>query len=262
MHLQLAGSRCLAVQHRPLGPVRGGVLLFPALAEELNKTRRATALAAQAMAARGWAVLQVDWMGSGDSEGDFGDARWSTWLAQAAEARVWWAAQHPGRPQIAWGLRAGCLMASALDRQAPWDGQLWWQPVVKGQTHWQQWLRLKQAAGLAEGAAGSDMAALKAATARGEAVEIAGYTFAAEWVQGLVASELTPPHGPALWLEASSQQPPALLPATQALTERWGAAPLRVQAVTDRAPWAALELEDCPALVDASLAWWEAEWPA
>jgi exosortase A-associated hydrolase 2 len=252
----------LAVQHLPAQQVRGAVLMFPALAEELNKTRRATALAARAMAARGWAVLQVDWLGSGDSEGEFGDARWATWLSQAEEARAWWASQHPDVPMGAWGVRAGCLMASALDAQQAWDAQLWWQPVVKGASHWQQWLRLKQAAGLAEGGGGHDIASLKAATARGDTVDIAGYAFAAEWVKGLSASELAAPRGACLWLEASSQNPAALLPGSQSLLNGWALASVQSQAVSDRSPWAAQELEDCPRMVQASLDWWEATWPA
>ena len=261
LHLLLAGRRCFAVQHLPTRDVRGAVLMFPALAEELNKTRRATTLAAQAMAAAGWAVLQVDWLGSGDSDGDFAEAHWATWMNQAREARAWWSAQHAERPVFAWGVRAGCLMASALDQEQAWQGQLWWQPVVKGQTHWQQWLRLKQAAGMAEGDGGADMASLKAATARGEAVDIAGYAFAADWVQGLTGSELHPPRGPCQWLEASSQTPPTLLPASQALLARWEGHAVHAQALNDRAPWAAQELEDCPALTAASVAAWEASWP-
>jgi len=257
-HLVLAGARCLAVSHRPTGPVRGALLLFPALAEEMNKTRRATTLAAQAMAEQGLAVLQVDWQGSGDSEGDFAEADWAAWLAQATAARAWWAAQHPNHPLLAWGVRAGCLMASALDADAPWDGQLWWQPVAKGQTHWQQWLRLKQAAGLADG--GSERIRLEDVAQRGDPLEIAGYTFAPGWVQGLVASELKPPRGPTLWLEASRQTPPALLPASAAGLSRWNAPGLQARAVNDPAPWAVAELEDCPALTQASLDWWNTQW--
>ncbi len=258
-YLLLAGTRCLAVSHRPSGQTRGAVLLFSALAEEMNKTRRATTAAAQAFAAGGWAVLQVDWQGCGDSEGDFAEARWDNWLAQASDARAHWAALHPGLPLWAWGVRAGCLMASALDADAPWAGQLWWQPVIKGQSHWQQWLRLKQAAGMADGGA-VDVAALKTAAARGESVEIAGYTFSADLVRGLVAAELSAPRGPACWLEATSQSPAVLLPATQALLSRWAAPHVRAAALNDRAPWAAQELEDCPAMTQASLVAWEAPW--
>ncbi len=261
-HLTLAGSRCLAVQHRPVQAVKGALLMFPALAEELNKTRRATTLAAQAMARLGWAVLQVDWLGTGDSDGDFGDARWATWLAQAAEARTWWAEQHPGRPLLAWGVRGGCLMASALDRMQPWDGQLWWQPVSQGRAHWQHWLRLKLAAEFGQTSPRTDLNSLKAATGRGEPVDIAGYAFAAEWVEGLLASELAPPHGPCLWLEASSDPAAPLSPGTHTLVQRWADAPLQARAVHDRAPWASQELEDGAALGEASLQWLKSTWPS
>lgn len=260
-HLTLAGSRCLAVQHRPAQAVKGALLMFPALAEELNKTRRATTLAAQSMAGQGWAVLQVDWLGTGDSDGDFGDARWATWLAQAHEARAWWADQHPGRPLLAWGVRGGCLMASALDQVQPWDGQLWWQPVVKGQVHWQHWLRMKLATGLGEAEPRTDLRSLKAATARGEPVDIAGYAFAAEWVNGLLNSELAAPRGPCLWLETRADPSVELPPGVEATVQRWAGAPLKARAVHDRAPWASQELEDGAALQAASLQWLSNAWP-
>ncbi|MBK8384562.1 MAG: hypothetical protein IPL11_02315 [Candidatus Accumulibacter sp.] len=41
-----------------------------------NKSWRIVPLQARALATAGYAVLQIDLMGCGDSSGDFGDATW------------------------------------------------------------------------------------------------------------------------------------------------------------------------------------------
>src|SRR5690606_27532247 len=64
----------------------GGLLFLHPFAEEMNKSRRMVALAARAFASAGWAVLQVDLAGCGDSEGDFADADWQTWLDDVSHA--------------------------------------------------------------------------------------------------------------------------------------------------------------------------------
>jgi hypothetical protein len=62
-------------------------------------------------------------------------------------------------------------------------------------------------------------------------------------------------------LEATRQTPPALLPASAAGLARWNAPSLQARALNDPAPWAVAELEDCPALTQASLDWWNTQWP-
>ena len=47
--------------------LRGCVLLAPPFAEELNKARRMIALAAERIAAADYAVLEIDYLGCGDS---------------------------------------------------------------------------------------------------------------------------------------------------------------------------------------------------
>jgi len=43
----------------------------------MNKSRRMVALQARALAGRGFAVLQMDALGCGDSAGDMQDATWA-----------------------------------------------------------------------------------------------------------------------------------------------------------------------------------------
>jgi alpha-beta hydrolase superfamily lysophospholipase len=65
------------------------VLYLPPLAEELNSSRRTVAQQARALARAGFAVLQIDLLGCGDSSGRLEDARWSDWLHDARAALDW-----------------------------------------------------------------------------------------------------------------------------------------------------------------------------
>ena len=59
-----------ALYHAPRLGIRGLVVHVHPFAEEMNKSRRMAALQARALAAEGFAVLQLDLLGCGDSAGD------------------------------------------------------------------------------------------------------------------------------------------------------------------------------------------------
>lgn len=240
-------------------PPRAALLFLPPWAEEMNKTRRAVTQAVSAFAAAGFATLQLDLYGCGDSDGDFEQASWALWQQDALAGLAWLHAQHPGLPVVAWGLRAGCLLASELAQTATPAAQLWWQPMPQGKAVLQQFLRLQLAAQLGGGERGP---APKALLEQGQTVEIAGYRLPPALADGLARAQLQAPAQPALWLEASSQQPPLLLPGSSRLIEGWTCPRLQQQALGDNAPWAATELEDCPQLVQASVNWLQQVFPA
>jgi exosortase A-associated hydrolase 2 len=233
-------------------PLRGALLLLPPWAEELNKTRRALAQAVTAFAAAGFATLQMDLYGCGDSDGEFEDASWPLWQQDLQAGLAWLREQHPGMPLIAWALRAGALLAGPLAV----DAQLWWQPATQGKNLLQQFLRLRLAAEMDGSGPKTTMAELKAELAAGGRVEVGGYWLSGALAQGLEAAKLQAPAQATLWLEASSQQ--TLLPASQNLIDSWAAPGLQAEALADPSPWAATELEDLPLLTQASLAWLQA----
>lgn len=239
-----------ALHSAPERAPRAALLLLPPFAEELNKTRRALAHAAAALCAEGFAVLQPDLLGCGDSPGEWEDASWSEWAQDAQAALRWLRDQHPGCPAVAWGVRAGALLASAL----PTDAQLWWQPALTGKAVLQQFLRLRVAADMA-GPRKTSVSALKAELAAGQSLEVAGYRLPPALATGMEAAELQAPSGPALWLEATSQTPASLLPASGARIHAWDRPDLQAHAVCDAAPWTATELEDLPQLTAASITW-------
>ena len=77
--------------HQPDGrrAWRGAVVYVHPFAEEMNRSRRMAALQARALAAAGFAVLQIDLHGCGDSSGDFGDASWEGWIEDVRLAAAW-----------------------------------------------------------------------------------------------------------------------------------------------------------------------------
>jgi exosortase A-associated hydrolase 2 len=252
------GGQRLYLHHIPLPgqAQKGAVLYVHPWAEEMNKSRRMAALASRALAADGWAVLQVDLLGCGDSSGDFGDATWEAWLSDVARAAHWLQAHYPGAPVWLWGLRAGALLASAAASRVGGPlNLLFWQPALQGKALLQQFLRLKAAAQLADGGGKAILEAARAELNAGRPVEVAGYLVASALAQGLDAATLAPPMdipaGRLVWLEVSSQAEPSLAPASQAALQRWQSAGWHatIQVVAGPPFWQTTEIEDAPALV-------------
>ena len=125
LQLKLGPLGCrFALHHRPAGPPRGLVVYVHPFAEEMNKSRRMAALQSRALAEAGFAVLQLDLMGCGDSDGELLDASWAQWVADVVFACGWLRQQYlPSGPDTVplwlWGLRAGALLAADAARQWP-----------------------------------------------------------------------------------------------------------------------------------------------
>ncbi|ALT77264.1 hydrolase 2, exosortase A system-associated [Paucibacter sp. KCTC 42545] len=249
------------IYHPAQGSARGRVLHLHPFAEEMNKSRRMAALQARQLAAAGFAVLQLDLFGCGDSAGDFGDAGWQDWIADLHQAKSWLDTQC-GRntPLWLWGHRVGCLLASELARQIDDEtcNFLFWQPPANGRVLLQQFLRLKLAGSLMDGNGAAAMEILKAQMAAGEVVEIAGYGLSPALASGLEKSTLLPPSGKsgrAIFLEMTSQEGGDVSPALATAAQRWQDAGLQVEAQKVQGPsfWQTSEIEDAPALLQASL---------
>lgn len=255
------GSQRFCIHHPAQGSVkRGQVLYLHPFAEEMNKSRRMAALLSRALAGCGFEVLQIDLLGCGDSAGDFGDATWSAWVNDALMGVRWLQSQPDTAPLWLCGLRAGCLVASeALGRLGTPANLLLMQPPASGKPLLQQFLRLKLAADMAEGPNKGAMAELRAAIARGEALEIAGYRLAAVLASGLEAATLTPPEteqpGRLIWLELNANVDAEWTLVSSQTQQRWQDAGWQVNAQQLTGPtfWLTTEIEEAPNLLDAAL---------
>lgn len=256
----LAAGQRMAVYREPVGEARGAVLHVHAFAEELNKSRRMVALAARALSDAGYGVLQLDLHGCGDSSGEFADARWTQWLDDVAAAAAWLRARQPGEFWL-WGHRAGCLLAAqAAARLEGPRRLLLWQPQASGKVVLQQFLRLKMASQMQSGGSRGVTDALRRELEAGQTVDIAGYQLGPALAAGLEAATLQPPPASGdgdrlLWLEVTSRVPATVLPAAVEVLERWREAGYAVQeqAVSGPPFWQTLDIEESPALVEASV---------
>jgi len=249
------------VFHQSAGTsTRGAVVYIHPFAEEMNKSRRMAAIQARALSQAGYAVLQIDLLGCGDSSGDFSDATWRDWVRDVVEASQW--LHHRERaPLWLWGLRAGCLVASAAAHELDTPCcLLFWQAPNAGKTLLQQFLRLKTVGDMLDGKAKGEAENIRQQLSAGSPVNIAGYTLAPGLAAGLESATLTPPppphRGRIEWMEVSSRTDAVLSPVSERTLTHWHAAGFNVrsQIVNGPAFWQTTEIEDAPALIEATLA--------
>jgi len=220
-------GRIFALYHAPLigNGEKGTLIYLPPFAEEMNCARRPAWLQARAFAALGFGVLQLDYFATGDSDGDFSEARWPIWLGDVGAAIDWLERRGLG-PIGLWGLRFGALLAAAAANARPETIKrlVFWQPIVDGKSMLTQFLRIRIAAAMADGGAVEKVETLRAALAAGESVEVAGYELAAELADAIAAARLdaVAPAAAAIdWFEVAPEAGAALLPASQRVIDAW-----------------------------------------
>lgn len=245
---------------QPQGQARGAVLHVPAFAEELNKSRRMVALAARALSDAGYAVLQIDLHGCGDSSGELSDTSWEQWLADVGAAAAWLRERHAGEFWF-WGMRAGCLLAAQAAASGPGPRRLLlWQPQPSGKQALQQFLRLKMANQMHQGATKGVTESLRRELESGGCVDVAGYRLGSALTRGLEAATLDAPASSTdedrlVWLEVSTREPAVLLPASAAPLAQWRATGQAVSAAAVPGPsfWQTIDIEEAPALIELTV---------
>lgn len=262
--LATAPGERFCLYHAPQGPCRGALVYVAPFAEEMNKARRMAALAARALAARGYGVLLIDLYGCGDSDGDFVEARWQQWKDDLATACDWLQARLQC-PVGLLGLRLGALLALdyARDAAQPVARLVLWQPVTDGAAFLTQFLRLRVAGEmLDQGASAGGTTALRATLAAGEALEVGGYLLApqlAAAIDGVNAARLAPPC-PTDWLEVVAAPERPLPPGAARIQAGWerDGAMCAQRTVACASFWSTQEIAECPALIEATIAALEA----
>ncbi|MCI0653466.1 MAG: hydrolase 2, exosortase A system-associated [Methylococcaceae bacterium] len=170
------------------------IVHVPAFAEEMNKARRMVSLQSVELARHGVGALIFDLFGTGDSEGDFGEARWDLWLEDLAAACRW--LRNRGIERISlWGLRMGALLAMdfAARGKHRFENLILWQPALSGHNLIMQFLRLRVASALFASEADSKSettSELRDRLLNGYSVEVAGYDLGPELVNPLMKLRL------------------------------------------------------------------------
>jgi exosortase A-associated hydrolase 2 len=235
----------------------GAVIVFPPFAEEMNKSRRMMALQARALAARGTAVLLMDLYGTGESEGDFEEARWDIWREDMRMAASWLHSQGAARIS-AIGVRLGALLTMDFSRQ--WESRLerivLWQPVLNGAAALTQFLRTRWASSMLDTAREMESTQeLREKLRRGYSVEVSGYQLSAELfhsIEGLQLEPLVSSSSPPIhWLEVVSAERGQLPLANQRALETWRKSGVSVSAagVQGEAFWATPEIAVVPEVI-------------
>jgi exosortase A-associated hydrolase 2 len=241
------------------GAVRNAALCLPPFGDEMNKSRRMVAMQARALASSGWAVAVLDPRGTGDSEGEHGDATWQGWRDDACCA--WdWLARRFGTPVMLWGLRTGALLAMDLTGNHTLTPAvlLLWQPVASGRTFFDQLLRAAKARDFAApGGAVDGSIAPREAVRMGKTISIGGYDLHPDLIAGAGRADQQIVAGPGMRVivrEVTIAVPPSLSPGVQRIVARWhqAGAAVDVEAVGGASFWAAQEIVEVQALIESS----------
>jgi exosortase A-associated hydrolase 2 len=256
------GTRfCLYYPPNPAVPALGAILYVHPFAEEMNKTRRMAAQQARAFAAMGYAVLQMDLFGCGDSCGDFSSGRWEQWKRDLAVAAEWLAERTSGQPLHLWGVRLGGLLALDFAATCKVETIILWQPFMNGRTCINQFLRLRLAAGMdvddSAAAAPRSTSALRAELVTRGRIEVAGYELDSAMVKGIDACDaanikLLPCS--VHWFASGAPAARKLAAGAARLAEHWTplGVTLHFHAVDGVPFWATSDIAECPVLLAAT----------
>lgn len=254
------GTRfCLYYPPNPGLPARGAILYVHPFAEEMNRSRRMAAQQSRAFAAMGYAVLQMDLFGCGDSCGEFSSGRWEQWKRDLTVAAEWLAERTSGQPLHLWGVRLGGLLALDFAATRKVESIILWQPFMNGRTCINQFLRLRLAAGTDHGAplAPRSTSALRAELVIRGRLEVAGYELDSTMVKGIDACDavnIRPLPCDVHWFASGARAARKLAAGTARLARHW--TPLGVTLhfhAVDGAPfWAINDVAECPALLAAT----------
>lgn len=241
------------------------VIYLPAFAEEMNKSRRMLSLQAQALARAGIASLIVDLYGTGDSTGDFSEARWELWKRDIENVVQW--LQQRGHMRISFlTVRLGGLLALdfVASRNHDFEKMIWWQPVVVGETHLMQFLRLRVAAAMFSkgGEEKESTKSLRARLVDGEIIEVGGYDIHPQLADA-IGQQRAQNHEKLrlkqlnmMELVASAEKKSS--PPVIKLADQWRQAGLEAssETVTGDHFWSTQEISICPELVERTTLKW------
>jgi uncharacterized protein len=251
------------------GPtLRGTLLWLQPFAEEANCARRHIVAAAHECQAQGYASLLIDPFGTGESEGDLGEATWEIWRSNVIEAADWLRKRQAAlqaAPLWLVGVRAGALLGASVVAEVLPAGIVSWQPVAAGRAVLDGFLRMKLASewAVAESANAADiLGRLREQLNTGAAVEVAGYTLPAALAQNVEKQALAWDKGKCgrvACLEFRSrhdgESERGHSPAIERLCESWREQGMRIaSAVTETPPfWMLYEAPLTPGLGDKTL---------
>ena len=237
------------------------ILFVPPFAEEMNKSRRMFSLMARRCNTMGIGALILDLYATGDSEGEFAEARWDIWLEDLHTA-VYWLRNHGSQHVCLLSLRLGALLA--MDYTTHYPGlvarHFLWQPVVNGEQFLTQFLRLRLAANMMEKNQPQESAAsLKQTLQQGGSLEVAGYELSSELYlainQRQLADMVSSSSTPAIhWFDVAGSADKPLAPASEKVLQqlRQSGVETSIDKVVGEPFWSLQEITIAEGLLDAT----------
>lgn len=142
------GYRLFGVLHKPEGKEKGkGFIFCSPFGEEKLWTHRVFVNFARDLSKQGYPVLRFDYMGNGDSEGDFEDCSVQTKLSDISCAiRV--LREKAPHIEAVWllGLRFGATLALlAAGTHSDIERLILWEPIINGSAYMREMLRINLA---------------------------------------------------------------------------------------------------------------------
>lgn len=204
------------------------VLVVPPFAEEMMRVRRMMSLQARKLSAIGIGTLILDLFGTGDSEGEFCDARWDIWRSDVGTA-VNWLKSCQGEKISLLGIRLGALLAMDFVQRTTnidIDRTVLWNPVANGEKNLRDFLLLRVLAGMMQKAMPRvSLDILRNQLADGESVEVAGYELSPTLAGDMNRLQLgllgTDRLGPIHWIELSAPNEDATQSLGQKIRDDW-----------------------------------------
>lgn len=250
-------GKIFVIQYKPDGEPLGSVIFVPPFAEEMNKCRPMMTRQARRLAELGFSSIVFDLYGTGDSDGDFGEAAWGDWVADLySVAKLTEFASN--RPVWLIGIRLGAHIALELlrDGSVPIDGAIFWNAVTKGKIFMNQFLRLKLASELTvETEQRQTVNELRDELANNKTIEIAGYDVGNEIVTTIdkLDLHLLPKSDTKIWMLEATENPslalsPAILRVKQHAMEN--GVDIELLAVEGPPFWATQEIAIAPKLIE------------
>lgn len=248
--------------HAPVGNIStSAVVLVPPFAEEMNKSRHMYTVLAERLVECGFNVVLPDLYGTGDSEGDFGDATWQGWLDNLGQCVAHMRAQGVEEFSCV-ALRSGALLAVDYLLRCDLGLQrlVFWHPVIDGGSYLNQFLRLRLASSIVGGGENRETTKmLKEAFAAGSSVEVAGYALSpalANALEGIALKDVEISRLPHIcWFDLVQSEGQGPLLANQKLIESWRAAGLSLEyrRVVGEPFWGSVEIVEVPELIQQTV---------
>lgn len=245
----------------PQAACNGIVFIVPPFAEELNRSRRTMFRLAVQSACAGYRVISADLFGTGDSDGNFGDASWEIWCEDLVQLVAQQVPVASNEKIAVVAVRLGALLAlDVLSKSERSVSKLvLWQPVTNGSRYISQFLRLRtMSEKLFQSGNGETVGELRDRLAKGNSLEVAGYELTPMLADSIAALDIRDSFfnrdTSIAWIDIvgnPSARPPASSEQLVAEIEERGA---RVELTAMHSPqfWATPEIVVAEELVDAT----------